>query len=84
EPADLAFVVGVVYRDEVGIAVGVAQADLQRLAGGEGRETEDVDLVVFFDEVVIGLVSEGEGQHPLLLEVGFVDAGEAFHQHGAH
>nr|GFD57677.1 hypothetical protein [Tanacetum cinerariifolium] len=68
KPADLAFVVGVVYRDEVGVAIGVAQAHLQRLAGRKRPEAEDVNLVVFFDEVVIGLVVEGEGQHALLLE----------------
>ncbi|MEJ7666787.1 MAG: hypothetical protein WKG07_48420 [Hymenobacter sp.] len=46
---DLPFIVGVVDGDEVGVAVGVAQAHLQRLAGGEGGQAEDVNLVVFLD-----------------------------------
>ena len=84
EPLNLALVVGVVQRNQVGVAVGVVQAGLQGLAGGEVGQTEDVDGVAFLNQVVVGLVGEGEAQHALLLEVGFVDTREALHNHGAH
>ncbi len=57
---------------------------VKRLARREGREVREVDAIILLDLVVVGLVTEGEGEHALLLQVGLVDAGEALHQHSAY
>lgn len=51
------------------------------LAGGKVGEAEDGDLVVTIDAVVVRLVSEGEGEDSLLLEVGLMDARKGAHNH---
>ena len=43
------------------------------LARGELVESDDGDLVVGLDLVVVGLVGEGERQHALLLQVCLVN-----------
>lgn len=48
----------------------------QVLARSEALETQDVNLVIGADLVVIGRVGEGQGEHTLLLQVGLVDTSE--------
>ena len=71
EPFDLAFIEGVVELDIEFVAVlgmyphgdGVSNAELSR---------KEIDTVIGFDLVVVGGIGECEGQHSLLLQVGFV------------
>jgi hypothetical protein len=58
-------------------SVGVLGNHGQVLARSEGIKTQDIDLVGTLDPVVVLGVSEGEGKHTLLLQVGLVDTGEA-------
>lgn len=46
------------------------------LARGEALETQDVDFVIRADLVIVGGVSEGQGKHTLLLQVGLVNTGK--------
>ena len=44
------------------------------LARCESLKSNNGDLIIRSDEVVVSLVSEGQGQHTLLLQVGLVDS----------
>ena len=54
----------------------MVDAQGERSAGGEIGESEDAEAVALGDEVVVGGIAEGEGEHALLLEIGFGDASE--------
>ena len=84
EPCPLLFVVGVAQGDVVHRAVLVVGDERELRTRSELGEAHDVEHVLFLDLVVVGSVLEGEGEHALLLEVRFVDAGEALHDHGLH
>jgi len=76
EPLNLGLVEGVGQRDlERGAAIGGVDNHGEGLANLE-LGAEKVDLVLRADLVVVGGVSEGQGQHTLLLQVGLVDTGE--------
>ena len=55
--------------------------DLDRAAGREVGEADDVDGVVGLDPLVVVGVGERQGEHALLLQVRLVDAGERPHDH---
>ena len=84
EPCPLLFVVGVAQRDVVDGAILVVGDESELGTRSELGEAHDVEHVLFLDLVVVGSVLEGEGEHALLLEVRFVNAGEALHDHGLH
>ena len=84
EPCPLLFVVSVAEGDVIDGAILVVGDERELGTRGELGETDDVEHVLFLDLVVVGGVLEGEGEHALLLEVRFVDAGEALHDHGLH
>src|SRR5262245_27359437 len=77
EPADLLLGQGVTAVDRHGLASGLGDHDLHRLAGRQRRKALDRQAVRRVDEVVVLRVLERQGQHALLLEVGLGDAGEA-------
>src|SRR5207244_13295226 len=76
EPGDVLLRHGVGAREVEGRPVGVVQAALDGDIGGERAQADHRDAIVFPDLVVGGGVGEGEGEHPLFLEVRLVDAGE--------
>src|SRR5229473_223415 len=81
EPPDLLVGEGVPALDGHGLAAGLVDDDVGRLARGELREPRDADAVGLLEEVVVGGLGEREGEDPLLLEVGLVDAREAPDDH---
>ena len=84
EPCPLLFVVGVAEGDVIDRAILVVGNERELGTRSELGETYDIEHVLFLDLVVVGGILEGEGEHALLLEVRFVDAGEALHDHGLH
>jgi hypothetical protein len=54
----------------------VLSNECQVLARGKSVQAEDIELVSGLDKVVISWVSESEGKHALLFQVGLMDAGE--------
>src|ERR1700730_11731578 len=81
EPPDLLVGEGVPARDADGPAAGLVDDNVDRLAGSELREPLDADAVGLLEQVVVGGLGEREGEDPLLLEIGLVDAREAPHDH---
>lgn len=73
EPGNLALVEGVVQSDVLGSAIGLVQTQGEGLAFLEFSQAKNVDAVGGVNLVVVSGVSEGKGQHALLLQVGFVD-----------
>ncbi len=63
-------------------AVRVPQCHGEIFTGGEGGKPGHVHGIVLAHLVVIRGVREAQRQKPLLLEVGFVDAGQALRNHG--
>ena len=64
-------------------AVGRSDLHRHRLIRGHLGQAPHRDAVVLAYALVVGRVGERQRQHPLLLEVGLVDAGEAAGQ-GQH
>ena len=62
--------------------VPVTAAVETHLSGGKLRQSQEGDLIVGGDLVVVGSVGEGEGQHTLLLEVCLVDTGKGAYDDG--
>ena len=81
EPVDLVLVEGVVDGEGVFLAVGLGGIHGQGDTGGERLEPLDGELVCGLDDVVVGRVGEGQGEHALLLQVGLVDAGKGADDH---
>src|SRR5262245_33890376 len=81
EPRDLLAGHGVLDGDLLGAPVWLADPERHRLARLEGRQPDDRHAVVLLDPIVVLGVAERQREHPLLLEVGLVDAGEAADQH---
>lgn len=57
-------------------AVRVLGHESEVLTRREGLQTQNVDLVVRTNLVVVFGVDKGQGKHTLLLQVGLVDTGE--------
>jgi len=76
EPLDLVLVEGVVELDVNGRAIRLLDVEVQGDSLLEGGQALDGDLVKGSNLVVIGRVSEGQGQKTLLLAVGLVDTGK--------
>src|SRR6266849_5660507 len=79
EPPDLLVGEGVPALDGDGLAAGLVDDDVGRLARGELREPLDTDAVRLLEEIVVGGLREGQGENALLLEIGLVDTREAPH-----
>src|SRR5690348_6993556 len=58
-------------------AVGVLDAAFDWLTRRHLLQADQADTVVLPDAVIIGPVLKGQGEQPLLLQIGFVDAGKA-------
>lgn len=82
EPLDLGLVEGVVQEDGLLGPVGVLDDAFQRLARGEVLQALYGQLVHGVNLVVVCWVSECKGQQALLLQVGFMDPGEALGDDG--
>lgn len=76
EPLDLTLVEGMGEGDFVLGTICMLGDQSKVLAWSKGFETEDVDLVVRTDLVVVFWVGESQGKHTLLLQVGLVDTSE--------
>jgi hypothetical protein len=72
----LAFVESVRKFQVLCLAVLVVKAEGNGRSFGEFSDTDEVDLVVGLDLVVVGRVGEVEREHTLLLEVSLVDTSE--------
>mmetsp|Transcript_24095 Transcript_24095/g.75512 ORF Transcript_24095/g.75512 Transcript_24095/m.75512 type:complete len:373 (-) Transcript_24095:1175-2293(-) len=72
-----------VHHELVRLAALLLAHNLELAARHKVREAGDGERVAGADLVVVGLVSEGEGEHALLLQVGFVDARERLDDHRA-
>lgn len=82
EPGNLTLVEGVVKSDILRRTILVVEAHGQRLAFLEVGKTQDVNLVLRLDTVVIGRVGKGQRKHTLLLQVGLVDTSERLGDNG--
>lgn len=67
EPLDLGLVEGVVQEDGLLGPIGVLDDALQRLSRGKVLQALNGQLVHWMNLVIVGGVSEGEGQQALLL-----------------
>merc|ERR1719461_160185 len=76
EPVDLLIIEGMIQKDGIGAAVAVAQETLELGSRSKGFETKEGDLIIGSNLVIVCLVVEGQGQHPLLLQVRLVDSGK--------
>lgn len=76
KPLDLLLVVAMVDGNGFAAAIFVVEDELQLLAGGKGEQAFHINAVVFEDLVVVFFVGKRDGEHTLLLEVGFVDTGK--------
>src|SRR5688572_20835029 len=82
EPVQLAGGKRVVQPQGFARPVGVTDAALDGLAGGQARQADQAQAVVLADPVVVGRILERQREQPLLLEVRLVDAGEAARDDG--
>ena len=57
-------------------AIRVLGHESQVLTRREGLQTQNVDLVIRTNPVIVFGIDKGQGKHTLLLQVGFVDTGE--------
>ena len=77
EPLELRWPVGVMQTQRLCSAIRVLDDALDGLARSQVLQSDEADAVVLTDAVVVRQVTERERQQPLLLQVAFVDAGEA-------
>src|SRR5581483_10917037 len=78
EPFELFLGEAVVEPDLILGAVRVPDDGRDRAARRQGREAGEAHPVLLPHLVVVRGIGEGQGQDALFLEVGLVDAGEAF------
>src|SRR5215470_16755034 len=82
EPADVLLGQAVASLDRNGPAVRLVDPDLDGPLRRQGPEAHHAHAVRLLEQVVVLGVLERQGQDPLLLQVGLVDAREALDQHG--
>ena len=82
KPGDLPFAEGVVERDLLARTVAMVQNERQGFSWGNTGEAFEIGQVVFSNFIVILGVSKGEGEHPLLFEVGLMNASKVFGKDG--
>lgn len=72
------------YLETVLAAILMLQSYRQLVAWGKLLQTGERNTVVFLYLIIIILVAECKRQHTLLLQVGFVNAGEALGEDHLH
>mmetsp|Transcript_36260 Transcript_36260/g.102163 ORF Transcript_36260/g.102163 Transcript_36260/m.102163 type:complete len:601 (-) Transcript_36260:497-2299(-) len=70
------------HSEFVRAPIGPLADHLEVHPGGELLQAHDAELVVRRHQLVVRGVGEHQRQHPLLLQVGLVDAGERLDDHG--
>src|SRR5262245_61193516 len=77
EPLELRWPVGVTQAQRLRSAIRVLDDTLDGLARSQVLQSDEADAVVLTDVIVVRRIAKRERQQPLLLQVAFVDAGEA-------
>ena len=66
EPLYLLLIIGVVYLDSFVAAIGMIQYYLQWFVGSKGKQSLNINTVIFQNFIVVIFVDKGERQHALL------------------
>lgn len=76
KPFDLAFIIRMIDQYYVLAAIGVVKYCSQGFAGGKAFQSQNINGIVFLNQIIVVRIVESQGQHALFFKVGFVDSGK--------